>query len=158
MLSNYKPDFEFDSAKEESTKREETFALNVFEETESYDGLIALASRIQTLLLMEPGHNPSAVDMGVGIRNFLMEAFDELTQQELLRNVQNQIAKFIPSNSIIDIDINFVDESNKRTGTLYLFFTVYDSEHPELAGKFGLSFGKDNSSFRSDAIGSKIYI
>lgn len=94
---------DFVSATAESTKIETTLTLNAFGTTQNYTELQALAKRIQSLILLEPGTNPANIEMGVGIRNYVTEFMDDTTLTRLSRVTLDQVNRFIPTQLVKDI-------------------------------------------------------
>lgn len=137
----------------ESLKREEQFRLNAFSTSDSYSGLSALALKIRDLVLMEPNTHPAALDMGVGIKNYMMELADDTTLQSLVNITTEQIEKFLPNDKIQSVDYRYVN-TTKIKGVLYLF--VYIEGEREDPTSFAISFS-NNFQHRS-VIVSEVYL
>lgn len=145
----------FVSAEDESLKEEVTFSSSQFSTSAVYTGMQALAKRIQTLFLMEPGTNPSAVTMGIGIRNYLMEFKDNETLTGLNNIALEQIRRFIPSDLVRSVSFM---ENTSKDGYSSIICVVYINKTQEEFERdyFALEFSSQVS-IRSDTI-SKIYI
>ena len=77
--------------------------VNIFKGTETFKEQVK--SNLINLLLTEPGERINELSFGVGLKNLL---FEQKPNIELLKEkINNQITVYIPTISLIDIDINF---------------------------------------------------
>ena len=77
--------------------------VNMFKGTQTVKEQVK--SNLVNLLLTEPGERVNEPNFGVGLKNLL---FEQNTNVELLKEkINNQITVYIPTISLIDIDINF---------------------------------------------------
>lgn len=147
-------DYEIDAAAE-SEKNEVTFFLSAFADTAYYTDLQAFAVKLRDLILMEAGTNPAAIDMGVGIRNYLFEFLDDETLQYLNQAVNEQQRKYLPSELIKRIEFN-VNGNNDDRNKLYIFVYVNNDDQQYSSNYFAIGIGTDAS--KSSELVSQIYI
>ena len=77
--------------------------VNMFKGTQTIKEQVK--SNLINLLLTEPGERINELSFGVGLKNLL---FEQKPNIELLKEkINNQITVYIPTISLIDIDINF---------------------------------------------------
>lgn len=114
-------DYNSFSVENEATKNEETFFASAFTNSFKYTDLQALALKIQELLLMEKGTNPAAIEMGVGIKDYLFDFLDETTLSQLTQEVNYQQQKFIPTNLIKRFEFYKNDLDAGGRNKLYIF-------------------------------------
>lgn len=139
----------------EALKNEETFFPSAFTNSFKYTDLQALALKIQDLLLMEKGTNPSAMAMGVGIKNYLFEFLDDATIAILTEEITYQQQTFIPNNLIRNFQFFRNNLENSERNKLYLF--IYLNKNDEYEEEyFAIDVSINNDS--SNTINSDIYI
>ena len=63
----------------DSVKDETTFIPDAYRTSHNIKGLFALARRLQTLIIMEPGTIPNLIGAGVGIGSYLQELADDIS-------------------------------------------------------------------------------
>jgi hypothetical protein len=99
----------------EAEKTEFTLEVSPYREAGRSRGAVGLARQLQTLLIMEPGTIPGALDAGVGIGSYEYEFMDSSTISDLTTRVSNQLSRFLPNNLIADLAISVVDgEANAK--------------------------------------------
>lgn len=141
---------------DEAVKKEVVFKLNAFKTTDSFSDYAALAMKIKDLLLMEPGTHPGAVDMGVGIRNYLMEIADSTTIQALTSDTETQIRKFIPTTAIkrVEYMINLQESDRNK---LYLIVHINKEDSGE-TGYFGIGISKSSNTLKTSDVLVDLYL
>lgn len=155
MANDYSK-YEIDPYKE-SLKNEETFIPSAFIDTHKYNGVKALAMKLQELILMEKGTNPAALGMGVGLRNYLFEFIDDQTLTELNNEVKSQQEKYVPTDLIKSMEFVRNDKGDIRDrGTLYLFVHL-NSHDPEYTNSY-FTIGVAKTNKRESSIISQIYM
>jgi hypothetical protein len=113
---------------DESYMKEFFFEVDGFRQGASVSGRMALAQRLQTLMIMEPGTIPTAPDCGVGIGLFRFEFADAPTIAKIQTRILDQVERFIPESGISDAIVETVSPDN-RNKVLAVKFTL-DTEHP----------------------------
>lgn len=126
----------------ESLKNEESYLASAFNNSYKFNGVKGLALKLQDLILMEPGTNPSALDMGCNIRSFLFEFLDDASLTMMNNLVTEQQRRFLPSDLIRSM--NFikspkVDEPN----TLYLFVHLNSEDDGYIPKYFAIGFSSN---------------
>jgi hypothetical protein len=131
------------------------FYLNVndFGEVASYEGILAIAKQLQTLILLLPKSYPSHPDMGVGIENYLMEFGDNTTLSELNTRISEQVSKYLPSTYINSVEVDYI--VNDITGVKDTIAVKADISIPNEADSLILTFEKETT---TSNIVSKLYI
>lgn len=81
--------------------KEYTFGVNSFNRPNSVEGQEAIASRLMTLIMMEPGDDPLHPDMGVGIKTFRYS----ISLDDLEKRIENQINTYLPFYQNVYVDI-----------------------------------------------------
>ena len=81
--------------------KEYTFGVNPFNKPNVVEGKNAIASRLMTLIMMEPGDDPLHPDMGVGIKTFRYS----LSIDKLAERIEDQIATYLPIYQNVSVDI-----------------------------------------------------
>lgn len=81
--------------------KEYTFGVNNFNKPNVVEGKNAIASRLMTLIMMEPGDDPLHPDMGVGIKTYRYS----ITLDQLAERIENQIATYLPFYQTVDVNI-----------------------------------------------------
>jgi hypothetical protein len=99
-------------------KGEATLLPSPFRSSHVETDLKALAKRIQTLLIMEPGTIPNCVGAGIGIGTYLQEFADNSTLIDLTDRINSQISKYLPSDQVSDATIQFT--TDKQSGQTIL--------------------------------------
>jgi hypothetical protein len=135
-------------------KREITFVPGEFGTTKELDGPIALAKRLQTLMLMESHTIPNLADAGVGIRTYLYEFSDSITENILRSSIMDQVNKFLPNTVIMDVQVIFATDpgTGKKMIVVYFILNKKIDNVEKFAMTFGLRADKRSSLF------SDIYI
>ena len=83
--------------------------INMFKGTQTVKEQVK--SNLINLLLTEPGERINELDFGVGLKNLLFEQNPDI---ELLKEkINTQITFYIPTISLMDIDVNF--EGNEHS-------------------------------------------
>lgn len=103
---------------------EATFIPDAFTKTHEITGILAFAKRLQTLILMEPGTIPNAVDIGVGIGMYIGEFADDETLNEVIVKIKNQAARYIPNAPSHDISIVYVKDKTTNSTGLAITVTI----------------------------------
>jgi len=144
----------FTTPSDEALKTEQSLEISAFGTTTVSNSYTALALRVQQLFLLEPGTNPAAITMGIGIRNYLMELADKQTLDEIYNNAKSQLDKFLPSDEIRDISVEAqLDASNIRTLIIKVFLHKTNDEFK--SGIFAVTFSSNNTNSK---VYSQIYI
>ena len=92
-----------------------------------------LKTNLINLLLTEPGERLYTPNYGVGLKNLLFEP--NIDQDNLNSKINQQINFYIPEISLINTQINFIEDEHK------LFITVsYKSNLDELSDAIQLNF------------------
>lgn len=120
---------------EEAIRDEHTFDETAFLTSHIHKDLIAFAKRIQALLLMEKGTNPAAVDMGVGIRKYLMEFQDRATINEMRKEIDSQIDKYLPNDIISNIEVK-INPRQGETGMVYILFEIHKGNRYDITNPY----------------------
>ena len=132
-------DYELDPQKEAS-KEEITFEASPFKTTATYKDLSALAFKLQDLLLMESGTNPAAVDMGVGIRNYLQEPQDDITLEGLNRLIQYQQQTYLPTPLVKSLQFR---RDPNILNKIYLFVQINNDNDEYIRDFFAIGLSSD---------------
>lgn len=146
---------DFVSATAESTKIETTLTLNAFGTTQNYTELQALAKRIQSIILMEAGTNPSNIEMGVGIRNYVTEFMDDITLSRLSKLTMDQVNKFIPTRLVKDITYGKGSGIYSSFVFCYVYINMTSQEFSEKI--IAISFNSSSPAYTT-TIQSEIFI
>lgn len=81
--------------------REYTFDVNAFNKPNVLDGKNAIATRLMTLMMMEPGDDPLHPDMGVGIKTYRYS----LSLDGLVQRIEDQIMTYLPFYQNVQVEI-----------------------------------------------------
>jgi hypothetical protein len=146
---------DFTNATAESTKIETTLTLNAFGTTQNYTDLQALAKRIQSIILMEPGTNPANIEMGVGIRNFVTEFMDDTTLTRLSRITLDQVNRFIPTQLVKDI--TYGKGSGIYSGFVFCYVNINMTSQEFEQKILAISFNSSSPAYTT-TIQSEIFI
>jgi hypothetical protein len=146
---------DFTNATAESTKIETTLTLNAFGTTQNYTDLQALAKRIQSIILMEPGTNPANIEMGVGIRNFVTEFMDDTTLTRLSRITLDQVNRFIPTQLVKDI--TYGKGSGIYSGFVFCYVNINMTSQEFEQKVLAISFNSSSPAYTT-TIQSEIFI
>jgi len=111
----------------EVLKGETTFEIGFFNENVIDSGLMAVARKLQFLLVTEPNTYPSAPDLGIGIKTYIYEFRDE-AEAELKLKISEQVRKFLPEVPLIDIGFEFKQVNDLN----HLFIGFEISEQSEI--------------------------
>lgn len=85
--------------------QEPALSLNNFGMPKVYENTDAMYLNLIRLILLEKGKNQSHPDMGVDIRRRYRFNNDENVLQNLQRDIANQIERFIPELSVLDVSV-----------------------------------------------------
>lgn len=144
----------FSTPADEAIKSEQTLEINAFGTTNAFSDYYALALRVQQLFLMEPGTNPAAVEMGIGIKNYLMEIADTQTLDEIYAVSKYQLSRYLPTEEIRDITVeSILDASNIRK--LYVKVYLNKTDEDFKAGMFAIGIHLDSL---KSTVSSNIYV
>jgi len=124
----------------EALKEEVTFQPSQFKNTAAHKELSALAFKLQDLLLMETGTNPAAVDMGVGIRNYLSEPQDDVTLETLNRLIQYQQQTYLPTPLIRSLQFR---RDPTVANKIYLFVQINNENDDYIRDFFAIGLSSD---------------
>ena len=129
---------------------EVSFIESNFKTNYYYDGLFALAKRLQTLILTEPNTIPNVPEMGVGIRLFLFSLNDDDTLNVIKERINYNINTFMPNLNILNIQLTKVNSNNTgRPDGIILKADLYDSKSPnakEIIQQIGITFLSEKNS------------
>lgn len=81
--------------------KEYTFGVNSFNKPNVVEGKDAIASRLMTLIMMEPGDDPLHPDMGVGIKTYRYS----LSIDGLAKRIEEQILTYLPFYQDVNVSI-----------------------------------------------------
>jgi hypothetical protein len=129
---------------EDYQKAEMTFVPDAYKTSHHITGLLALAKRLQTLIIMEPGTIPNLTGAGVGIATYLGELADDTTLTDIRNDIFTQVYKYLPNNVISDISVKILE--SKDDGKKFLAFFVKLSTTVDDKTSFALTFGKNVTS------------
>lgn len=123
--------------------------VNDFGEGKVETGLMALALRVQALLLHEDLTYPNTSGIGVGVKTWSFEFLDDTTISGLRDRIKEQLDTYIPQNGINNVYVESVASNlPDNLNTIILGFSlgepIDDSEF------FAIAFQKDKAT-------SKIY-
>ena len=85
--------------------REYTFGTNSFNKPNVLNGQQAVAARLMTLMMMEPGDDPLHPDMGVGLRTKFRYRVGENSLSELSERVEQQNLTYLPFYQNVNVSI-----------------------------------------------------
>jgi hypothetical protein len=125
----------------DARKDEVTFIPDAYRSSHNITGLFALARRLQTLIIMEPGTIPNLIDAGVGIGTYLGELADDITLSNLKDSINFQVTKYLPNKEVSDFEIKILDSKEDGKKFLAVFFklgSVVDGKD-----SFAITFGKN---------------
>ena len=86
--------------------QEHLLSLNNFGMPKVYSGTDAMYTKIVQLILLEKGIYQSHPDMGLGLKSRYRHNNSENFLQTLQMDISNQIERFLPSLTMIDISLN----------------------------------------------------
>jgi hypothetical protein len=129
---------------EDYQKAEMTFVPDAYKTSHHITGLLALAKRLQTLIIMEPGTIPNLTGAGVGIATYLGELADDTTLTDIRNDIFTQVYKYLPNNVISDISVKILE--SKDDGKKFLAFFVKLGTVVDDKTSFALTFGQNISS------------
>jgi len=86
--------------------QEHLLSLNNFGMPKVYSGTDAMYTKIVQLILLEKGIYQSHPDMGLGLKSRYRYNNSENFLQTLQMDISNQIERFLPSLTMIDISLN----------------------------------------------------
>jgi phage baseplate assembly protein W len=107
------------------TAIEHILKINDFNRTDISQGLYAVARKMQVLMLMEPGTMPMNPDMGIGIKQYVMEFMDDTTEDEIRRAIDLQIQTYLPEVSLDEIIVERLISADGKTNTLGILIKIY---------------------------------
>jgi len=81
--------------------KEYTFSVNSFNKPNVVEDKQAIASRLMTLIMMEPGDDPLHPDMGVGIKTYRYA----LNLDQLGKRIEDQINTYLPFYQNVNVNI-----------------------------------------------------
>jgi hypothetical protein len=81
--------------------KEYIFGVNSFNKPAVAEGRDAIAARLMTLIMMEPGDDPLHPDMGVGIKTYRYS----LSIDGLANRIENQILTYLPFYQSVNVNI-----------------------------------------------------
>jgi hypothetical protein len=130
-------------ALEEAWKDEVTFIPDAYRTSHNITGLFALAKRLQTLIIMEPGTIPNLVEAGVGIGTYLQEPADDITVSNLKDRIARQVEKYLPNREISSVDVQ--QGVNKEDGKNFMAIFFKLGIAVENKDSFALTFGLNSN-------------
>lgn len=139
----------------ESRKGEITFSPSLFANTQIFTDLQGFALKLQDLILMEPGTNPNAITMGIGIRNYLFEFIDDETLSVLNREVNEQQQKFLPSDLVKSIEF-YRNPNNASDNMLQVFIFINNIDGNYVNNYFAIGISKSTN--KNTSLLSQVYI
>lgn len=88
--------------------------INNFNVPAEYEGSMAVAKKLQCLIMMMPGTYPSAPEMGFGVSQYNFELIDKKLVSTMKDRLSEQIKTYLPTISGANIEI--VKSSNDTLG------------------------------------------
>lgn len=85
----------------------------------------AIKSEIVHILLTNKGERLYLPDFGTNLKKFLFEPFDGQTEEEIKRDIRENITKYIPNLKIDSIEITDPDTS-KHVAKIEMDYTITD--------------------------------
>lgn len=115
-------------AKDTKHFRKEIFmAQNVYNRQMMLDDMEAMGQTIQNLIIMKPGTYPNTPGLGVGIEDYLFEILDNDTIMDISANINNQITRYIVSQSVnVEVRISKLENSNANINSLKIDVNLSD--------------------------------
>lgn len=89
-----------------------------------YDDVNSIILAIRNILLSKPGNFPFNPSIGMDIRKYQFDILDDETIETIQKELNQQIAKYIPDISNVYI---YVDKVLDENGTNYLCFSIGSS-------------------------------
>jgi hypothetical protein len=138
---------------------EQTFMVDSFYKSATFTDILALAKRIQNLLLMEPDTLPNQTKLGVGIKNFIMEKADNNTISAIKDAIDYQLNAFLPSSYIARYDVSFkIDLDTGKRSISVKFDLKYNEVTKNFANNYFIINFNTISEFTKTEVVSTIYI
>ena len=126
-----------------ATLQEVTFIEDSYGTSHNISGLPALAKRVQTLLISEPGSIPNCPRAGAGVGLFLHEHADSITLEQIDFLVSGQLKTYLPEYSFSTIESRFIKDPNNNN-VLAIFFKLSSNEDID-QNSFALVFSRETS-------------
>mgnify|MGYP003595762071 CR=1 FL=1 len=104
---------------------------------------------------MSPGTTPDAIDMGVDVRNYVMEFMDAATLNELNQKANEQVRKYLPTSAIKSVEFL---KSEVPTDVNKLYVLVYLNKTFEEFLQTYFAIGFSNNSGIKSVTTSTIYL
>jgi len=127
-------------------KNEIILGVNQFKQVTMQNDLLGLALNIQTLLVTPPNTYPSDPDFGVGISSYKFEYARQEDLNEISTKIKDQQAKYIPSNMIRDIKVEFLKHKDIGFYSLGIMILMSNNDSAIIVvdqnGKNGKIFSK----------------
>lgn len=128
--------------------------VNNFNQSSKYEDFLALAKRIQNILLTEPGTNPNIPEFGVGLQMYNFEFLDNDTLSVIETNINEQVSKYVALNAPINIKLEIIKDNRGRNNVTGLI-NIYDPKFNQTLKNIIFSFGQQK---KSTKIISKIIV
>lgn len=108
--------------------REPLLDFDGFSNTRFYEEGESLAQNIRNIILTEKGTYPNTPDFGVGINRYLFEILDGNTISRISSEINDQISKFIVSDSVeINVIVERINENREDLNALAISVTLTNS-------------------------------
>lgn len=120
---------------ENEALQEDSFSIDEFNNGKRWKDNFSIAFKVKNLILMEKGTNPAAIDMGVGLRNYLFELLTDETIDEIREEITNQIKDYIPNNRLKEVLVESGNDRltlGKNSLFILLKFGELQKEDPEV--------------------------
>jgi len=110
---------------------ENTLWVDDFSKAKEVDELTAIAIRLNTLILMDPGTMPNDPKMGVGIRKYKFEYANTETIYKLRNDILEQMEMYLPIEKTYNIDvvIEIDEDSLDSKKVIYVKFDITYKEN-----------------------------
>ena len=86
---------------------EPLMALGEYGAHKTFEGLTAVAARLQTLLLTRKGTHPNNPDLGVDLESYKFEYADTNTEIAIQTELDRQMRKWMPGLDQVEVDVEF---------------------------------------------------
>lgn len=105
-----------------NTYKDWTFQKGSYELVESYYDKNAIVLAIRNIILAKKGNFPETPSLGMNIEKYQFDFLDDQTIANIKNELNDQISKYIPSVSGVDISIDKIDD--EMTNSSYLGISI----------------------------------
>lgn len=134
------------AAKDGKHFRKEIFmAQNIYNRQMMLEDMEAMGQTIQNLIIVKPGTYPNTPKLGVGIEDYLFDILDNITLNDISANINNQISKYIVSNSVnVEVKVNKLKNSNANLNSLKIDVNLSSAFESRNISRFSFIFAANN--------------